>query len=262
MKFVPKELKETADISRGTVTWVSALKNVASVVLVLALLYLGLGLTADLLASLIPEELESSFMVWDVETPDAEDPEFQRAQAIFDRLLEQPGLRPLPYRLFLLNFSEPNAVAVPGGGVGVSPALLKLVTSETGLALVLSHELGHHQGRHTLKRLGRALLYRGTMALLFAGSGSSVVNMSLKAAHSSYSRGQEQEADEFGIRLVNRVYGHTRGALEFFEDMAAEQNGSVGRWASFLASHPFTEDRIADLQQLQEQLNPGARAPR
>ena len=65
-------------------------------------------------------------------------PELERAQALFERLIHQPGLRPLPYKFFLLNMSQPNAVAMPGGAVGVTSALLRAVTSETGLALVLT----------------------------------------------------------------------------------------------------------------------------
>ena len=251
MKYVPKELKETADISRGSTTWQSFLKNVLSVVIILGAIYFLLGLVADLIAVHVPEEVEARLFSWNMSSDNEEPAEFQRAQLIFERLLQQPGLRPLPYKLFLLDMPQPNAVAVPGGGVGVSSALLEAVPGEIGLAMVLGHELGHHQGRHSLKRLGRGLIYSVVMVLFFGENQSAVVNSSFQVAESSYSRSQEREADEFGLRLVYQSYGHTQGALEFFEIIQREFESDRSRWSSFFASHPLTPDRIAYLRELQ-----------
>lgn len=255
MKFVPKQLKETADISRGATSWQTFLKNVLSVIVVLGVLYFLLGVAADFAATHIPDHWEARMFSAKFGESDHDLPEFRRAQALFERLVQQPGLRPLPYKFFLLHISQPNAVAIPGGAVGVSPALLKTVTSETGLAFVLGHELGHHQGRHSLKRLGRGLLLQGVVAILFGESGTSVLQASLHLAESSYSRQQEREADEFGLRLVYRAFGHTKGCLEFFEEIQKEHESGTPRWSALLASHPYTPDRIAYLRELQESLS-------
>ncbi len=174
-----------------------------------------------------------------------------RAEKIFQRLLGHPGLRPLPYRLFLVPISEPNAFAVPGGAVGVTQGLLDDIESEVGLALVLGHELGHHQARHPLKRTGRMLVFSVARALLFGAHDTSLVDRSLAIADSSYSRRQERQADAFGLRLVHDIYGHTEGSLEFFERIRSEHGTEEVRWAAFVRSHPLTSDRIADLRTLQ-----------
>ena len=250
MKFVPKRLEKTADVSRGHSSWQSFLKNSVSVVIVFVLGYLLLGGLADLLAWSIPNRWEAR-MFSSVPVETIEQAELGRADEIFRRLTEREGLRPLPYRLFVLPIDEPNAFAFPGGGVGVTRGLLDTVETEAGLAMVLGHELGHHHERHTLKRIGRSLVFSVAGGLLFGRNSSSVVDLSLKLAESGYSRRQEREADAFGLRLVHEVYGHTRESLEFFERIRSEHDRDELQWAAFVRSHPLPSDRIEELKQLQ-----------
>lgn len=255
MKFVPKKLENTADVSRGRVTWSDNLKSALCVVIVLLFLYLLLGVVAEVLATRIPESWETRLFSWDIGDDPAESAELERAEKIFDRLVEAAALRPLPYDLFHLDIDAPNAMAVPGGGVGVTRGLLERVDGEMGLAMVLAHELGHHQHRHALRRLGRTLLVRGAMALLFGDGGVAVVESSVNLVESSYSRDQEREADAFGLRLVQEAYGHTEGCLEFFQMIEKEFETDFSRWGSLFASHPLTRERIEDLKGLQRALS-------
>jgi len=249
VKFVPKRLEKTADISRGDTSWQSFVKNSLSAVIILALVYLALGLVADLLAHSIPDRWEVQLFDW-TDFDLVESSEMERAKEIFSHLLERAELRDLPYRLYVIPGDDPNAFAFPGGAVGVTSGLLKRIESETGLATVLGHELGHHQARHPLKAIGRALIFRLAMSLAFGGSQDSLVKASLELAESRHSRRQETAADAFGLRLVHRVYGHTESSLEFFEQMRDEHGSDEHRWASFLRTHPLTEDRISDLRKL------------
>ena len=257
MKFVPKRLERTADVSRGAASWQSFLKNVISVVIVFALGYLLLGALGELLARTIPDRWEVRMFSPPELAPASGD--LARAEKIFHRLLESPGLRPLSYKLFLVPTKELNAFAVAGGAVGVTQGLLDDIESEAGLALVLGHELGHHQARHPLKRFGRMLVFSVARALLFGAHDISLVDQSLALADSSYSRRQERQADAFGLRLVHDVYGQTEGSLEFFERIRSEHATEDLRWAAFVRSHPLTSDRIAELRTLQVQLDDGAR---
>ncbi|MBI4604962.1 MAG: M48 family metalloprotease [Planctomycetes bacterium] len=262
MKFVPKELKQTADASRGSMPLRRSFKVALITALVLGASYVLLWLAAEGVAAALPEAWEARLFPLvplageDAsavgEDPPAAPPGLRRAREVFQRLTREPGLRPLPYRLFLLDLKEPNAVAVPGGAVGVTRGLLEAVKSEGGLAMVLGHELGHHQGRHCLKRLGRALLLKGATSLLFGGESSSVVGSLLDVAESGYSRRQEEEADELGLRLVRDALGHTEGCLELFEHLDREHGAKESPWAAFLSSHPLTRDRIERLRRLAE----------
>ncbi len=259
MKFVPRQLEETADVSRGRVRWRRAARNTLGVVAVLVLLYFGLGLAASLLARSIPDSWEAKFLAVDLEMSGVGDarlhgpPAFQRAREIFERLAGSDGLRDLDYRLWLIEMDAPNAFAVPGGGVGVTTGLLERVDSEIGLAAVLGHELGHHQSRHCLERLGRMLLIRAAVALLF-GDGGGAIESTVELAERKYSRDQEREADDFGLRLVHATYGHTDGSLQFFEMVQREFERGSATWTALGATHPPTAERIAALRALQREL--------
>lgn len=260
MKFVPRRLRKSADASRGKMRWKDWIKGLTSVAIVLGIVYLLLGVAADAIANRVSEETEVKWFSW-IELGDDLIPQdeqaFARAQAAFDRLIRDPELRDLPYRLVWLADSAPNAFALPGGLVGVTHGLLELVDSELGLAFVLAHELGHHQNRHALKRLGRALITRAAVAMVSGAGDLSLLDNGLTFAGLAHTRGQEREADQFGLDLVHRTYGTTEGAFEFFE-MVHEIQGDGNRLGNMLHSHPLTEDRLEDLHDRAATLPPTA----
>ncbi len=255
MKFVPKELKETADISRGKLGFKGWVKNAAVAVLTLAALYLGIALVTNVIVAVLPDDIEARWFAGMLATAAKEESqEGLHAKSVLRKLSSSSGLRSLPYELFILESSQPNAVAVPGGGVGVTRSLLREVKSEIGLATVLAHELGHQQHRHGLKRLGRAFLWRLILSFVLGAVDTSGLEVVLKITDAGYSREQEREADIFGLKLVHSVYGDTKGALEFFELVQREYEQGSARWTGLLSTHPLTSERIAYLQQIQEQL--------
>jgi Zn-dependent protease with chaperone function len=255
MKFIPKELNETKDISKGDTSRKTFLKNVLSVVITLVLIYILLGIIADIAAATIPYEWESKMFSMPFEQATANTDSFQRAQKIFNRLVAHDGLRKLPYSLFYLDMKMPNAFATPGGRVGVTRGLLEDVTSDIGLAMVLGHELGHHQNRDCLKRLGRGILLGIAKRIFVPDEANSLVGSGLMFAQASYSRKQEKKADLFGLELVSSVYGHTDGALAFYRLIQTEYEKDRSKWTTFIASHPWTSDRIAYLEEYQRQLS-------
>ena len=253
MKFVPRKLEETADISRGKSTPADFFKNVLGIVSILVLVYLGLGLLSDAITSNMSEETEAEWFSWTDSMFESEVTS-GRVLEIFNRLRTHKSLRPLPYKLYGLNFPKPNAAALPGGAVGVTRSMLTEVKTEKGLAMVLAHELGHHQHRHCLRRLGRSILIRGVMAILLGDTENGTINLFVDLAEAGYSRSQEREADEFGMRLVQSVYGDTADCLEFYELIEGKYRGGGSRWSQFHRSHPLTADRIGYLKKLQKDL--------
>ena len=149
---------------------------------------------------------------------------------------------------------DPNAFALPGGGVGVTRGLLEKVESETGMAMVLAHELGHHAGRHSLKRIGRTLVWNTLLNVVLGGVDLSALELGLWLSESGYGREQERNADQFGMKLVHKIYGHTQGALEFFELVQTESGQDDSEWLAFTSTHPLTTERISYLKDLQQHL--------
>ena len=153
----------------------------------------------------------------------------QRARRVFKQLTTYPELRQLPYELRMIDFDAPNACAIPGGIVALSPKLFDWVKTDGGLAFVLAHELAHHQKRHVTKRLGRGLLLILFELLVSSMSESSVGNLS-GVAIARYSQSQEHEADALAIKIMFATYGHADGALEFLSkalDESSDQGGAL-----------------------------------
>lgn len=248
MKFVPRRLERTSNNSRGRARWRDWTRGLASIAVVGLVVYWLLGVAADSVANRISAETEARWFEWvDLGDVPLGSPAFDRAQQAFDRLCEDPTLRPLPYRLVHFAEAAPNAFALPGGLVAVTDGLLELVDSEIGIAFVLAHELGHHQERHALKRLGRSLATRAALTVVSANADLSLLDHGATLASLAYTRGQEREADLFALGLVHRTYGTVEGALEFFEDIHA-MTGDGSRFGAMLTSHPLTEDRLDALR--------------
>lgn len=182
-------------------------------------------------------------------------PEFLRAKALLDQMVRQQKLRKLQFRLLYSESPLPNAFALPGGSVAVTGGLLSLVKGDMGLAMVLAHELGHHQHRDPLRGMGRSMIL-SIFAATFLGGQSGFTRLVLRFANSSYSREQELSADAFGLRLVRSVFGKTEGAYEFFEKIAQEKNLGDTKLMSMFSTHPYTPDRLDALKALDKSLRP------
>lgn len=255
MKFVPKELKETADISRGKLGFKGWGKNAVVAVLTLGALYLGIGVVTNVIVAVLPDDIEARLFAGMLATSAKEDSqEGLHAKSVLRKLSASSALRSLPYELFIIESPQPNALAVPGGGVGVTRSLLREVRSEIGLATVLAHELGHQQHRHGLKRFGRAFLWRMILGFALGAVDTSGLEVVLQITEAGYSREQEREADIFALKLVDSVYGDTKGALEFFELVQRDYEKGSARWTGLLSTHPLTAERIVYMKKIQEQL--------
>jgi predicted Zn-dependent protease len=146
-----------------------------------------------------------------------------------------------------------NAWVMPGGKAAVYSGILRYTQDETGLAVVLGHEVGHAIAGHGNERMSQGLLAQlGGVALSVALATQPQQAQSLSmAAYGAgatygvllpYSRLEESEADRIGLILMARAGYDPRQAVPFWERMAARE----GRKQSpeFLSTHPATQSRI------------------
>lgn len=252
-------MPEQEDNSRGGKEgWRSRGKGILSAVVILAALYLGLGLLADLVVGWVPPRTEAKWFAWAETLVEPSLPVPDDLQLLFDRLLLDAELEDFPYRLVFLPSEEVNAFALPGGLVAVTRGLYESVESPTGRALVLAHEIGHVEHRHGLERIGRSILLAGAMSLVGVDA-STVLQRSQFLADLQFSRSQESESDDFGLRMVYRSFGTTEGAMEFFEDLQLLEGAtSPLQLGAFLRTHPLSSERLEELRDLAEELEAGA----
>jgi predicted Zn-dependent protease len=177
------------------------------------------------------------------------------------------------FSFHIVNQSEPNAFAIPGGGIYVSRGLLTLVNREEELAGALAHEIAHVTLRHSAKQQRKGIL-PGLLSLPGNVVGSVVgenlgalINAPIDTVGgawlSHYSRGQESESDRIGIRTAAQA-GYDPAALadllRRLEQDVASQTGEQRRFSIF-DSHPMTETRLKDIRSRAADLKPESKRP-
>ncbi len=165
------------------------------------------------------------------------------------RVSERPNL---PWTYHILNDTQVNALAAPGGFIFVTSGLLRFVTSDDELAFVLGHETTHVAHRHAVDLAQKDMeLQFGALLiaqLLFGGNLTAYQMAQLGRAliDAKYSRDKEAEADHYGVIFMQKAGFDPTAALTFMERLGKTETGSSG--IPWLASHPDTPTRIAALR--------------
>ena len=163
------------------------------------------------------------------------------------------------YHFLLLESSEINAFAAPGGLILVTRGLVQCTDNEDELAAVLAHEIAHVQLRHgmgSIKQARRteALMTLGSIAASAAPSpvslsslnslfGGAISDMVQTLAVNGYSRGAELEADQAAL-VILRGAGYSEAALaSILRTMSVRLTSGSG----FGKTHPSPTDRLKAL---------------
>jgi predicted Zn-dependent protease len=193
-----------------------------------------------------------------------EDPELQAyVTQVGERLAAVSELPDLDFTFTVLNSDVVNAFALPGGYVYITRGLLALADDEAELAGVMAHEIGHVTARHSAQRYSRGVLAQGGLAIgtilaavLGGGAAADLVQQAggvgAQAYLAGYSRDQEFQADELGVRYLARA-GYDPTAMSSFLDTLERNDQLMRRLAgrdeadpasSWFATHPRTPDRV------------------
>lgn len=177
----------------------------------------------------------------------------------------------MPYEFNVVNGSEMNAYALPGGKISVTRGMLTKLHNEAQLAAVLAHEIGHVSAMHHA-----AFYTRQTVAGLLMGIGSSILQASgisgadlisqagLLAANlvlMKYSRDQERQADELGMEYMVRARYNPAGYVQTMAMLEEEGKRQPSLLESFFSSHPLTTERIMASNQRLEKYGSELRTP-
>ena len=196
-----------------------------------------------------------------------DDPEiFDYINSLGQRLLAVADGPRQSIDFFVVRDDTINAFAMVGGHIGVHTGLILLTQSESELAGVVAHEIGHvlqkHQARFIAgqSRASWTSLAALALALIASRSNSSQGAQVTEAAVASagalqmqtaidYTREHEREADRVGLTLLERAGFDPRGMASFFDRMLKANRLNEFKGApSYLRTHPLTTERIADIQ--------------
>ena len=152
-----------------------------------------------------------------------------------------------------------NAWCMPGGKVAVYTGILPVTGDETGLAVVMGHEIGHAVAGHGGERMSHLLAVQlGGIALAVAMREEPAAAQGLWLTAYGlasqvgfilpYSRIQEYEADRLGLIFMAMAGYDPRHAVTLWKKMKAEKKGSAP--PAFLSTHPTDDARIAEIERL------------
>jgi beta-barrel assembly-enhancing protease len=167
-------------------------------------------------------------------------------------LTAAPGPK-FPYTFHVVNASDINAFALPGGPVYVTRGILETVRNEGELAGVMAHEISHVALRHGTNQASKAYLARAGIGLLggILGGGSTATGtivqaiggFGLNAMFLRFSRTAESQADVLGTQIMARAGYDPNAMATMFQLLKDKQGREPGRLAQFFSDHPNPANR-------------------
>jgi predicted Zn-dependent protease len=162
----------------------------------------------------------------------------------------------LTYHFAVLDTPVVNAFAVPGGYVYVTRGILALMKSEAELAVVLAHELGHVNARHSVAKLSQLMLAQLGLGVASAISEtfaklSGAASIGIQLLFLKFSRDDEREADALGVEYSRKGGYNPSEMINFF--VSLERMGDLSGGHSlpgFLSTHPLTSERIQNTKDI------------
>ncbi len=185
------------------------------------------------------------------------DPQIQNYINKIGQYLVQSSRRPdIAYQFKVVDTDEINAFALPGGFIYINRGLIVEAESESELAGVIAHEIGHVAARHGAKRMSTLIALQVGFAV-FEGMSDQDRNTQIQLLIANAlatgfllknSRDNERQADDYGTENLYLTGYDPMGMARFFDKLAQEYSPS--RIEVFLSTHPSPGERVRNVQAL------------
>lgn len=188
-----------------------------------------------------------------------DDPLVRYVDVVGQRLATVSDRQDLYYRFNVVDDGTINAFALPGGYIYIHRGLLNHFNSESELAAVLGHEIGHVTARHSVQRYTQMQTYNIGMAVasIFVPvpqAAGQLTNLLAQAIVQGYGREAEMEADKLSIRYLQKagydIHATTRilATLQRLDKISSTEKRDEGEkvesYHGAFSSHPETKLRI------------------
>ena len=182
----------------------------------------------------------------------------QRIASAAERWLNANGypgyLKDYKWEYNLVQDETVNAWCMPGGKIVFYTGILPITQNETGVAVVMGHEVAHALADHGAQRMSA-----GTIQQIGAVAGNVAIqdpekrNMFNQAygigsqlgVMLPFSRSHETEADKIGLQIMAIAGYNPDEAAKLWQRMKAESGGQAP--PEFLSTHPSNDTRISNL---------------
>jgi Zn-dependent protease with chaperone function len=175
---------------------------------------------------------------------------------IGQRLAQNAGGPQFQYQFRVVNASDINAFALPGGYVYVNRGVLDQAKNEGEVAGVLAHEISHVSLRHGTHQASKAYAAQAGLSILGGILGGKVGQntaqilnvvggVGLNALFLKYSRDLESQADVRGAQILAASGYSPADMVSFFQTLESVDKSKKTNW---LSDHPAPPDRISRIQ--------------
>ena len=167
-----------------------------------------------------------------------------------NRLAQHRARADINYKFEILNSSEINSFALPGGFIHVDAGALNFVSSDDELAAILAHEIGHVERRHVVTLAQKANILSILIGVLsiFSPIVYALGGLGGELAIGKFSRQDELQADQYGLQLMSRAGYDPQSTVDVMAHLAALSKGpEESRYDKAFADHPPPKDRVAHL---------------
>jgi len=176
------------------------------------------------------------------------------------KILAEFPPQPFTYHFSIIKEDAYNAFAAPAGNIFINTGLIEAMDSEEELAGILSHEIAHAACRHISQKIESSskiglATFAGLAAGIFLGisgagaAAANAVSMSAVAAGQSlslaYSREHERQADQLGLKYLNKAGYSGTGSLSILKKIRNKQWFGSDVIPTYVTTHPALEERIA-----------------
>jgi len=186
----------------------------------------------------------------------------QRIAVAAERWLDANGyqgyLEDYKWEYTLIDSEQVNAWCMPGGKIAFYTGILPVAQNETGVAIIMGHEVAHALANHGQQRMSAAYIQQGlavagNIALANDDQALSIFNQSYGVGSQvlgmlPFSRAHETEADKIGLYLSAIAGYNPEEAPELWKRMKALSGGQSP--PEFMSTHPSNDSRIANLEEL------------
>lgn len=162
----------------------------------------------------------------------------------------------IPFTIKVIDSSDVNAFALPGGFLYVNRGLLEAAENEAEVAGVLAHEIAHVTARHGIEQAskGQLINYASIPLIFLGGLGGYIIQqaagLAVPLTFLKFSRGAEKEADRLGAQYMWASGYDPNALITFFEKLQAKDKKKPGTLAKVFSTHPLTGDRITEAREL------------
>lgn len=176
---------------------------------------------------------------------------------IGQKLAKNAGGPNFPYRFRVVNASDINAFALPGGYIYLNRGIIDNADNEGEVAGVLAHEIAHVALRHGTHQASKAYAAQAGLSILggllggkVGGNTAQILNavggLGLNALFLKFSRELETQADVRGAQILAASGYSPADMVGFFHELEKVDKSKKTTW---LSHHPAPPDRIKRIEQ-------------